>query len=734
MRIITWLVKLLRLVLIVAVSGALVAVSVAVIAPQAYEIGHANVSVDEEIDLAALDEFAVRSYMYAADGSLLATLKGPENRLPVSLAFVPEPVIKSVLASEDADFYNHPGVNLRGMFRALIENVSSGSVEQGGSTITQQLVKNALLSKDQNIDRKTREIALALRLEKQLTKDQILEKYLNTVYFGSGAYGVQAAAETYWGLDVSQLGWAEGAMLAALIAKPVEYDPTLHPDRARIARKAVLDRLVDTGVLTKEQAEGFDRAPLPRFRCGEVNSPATSCHGRQPPPPEDYFAEEVRKELLRDPKYNLGNTDQERYNTLYGGGLRIYTTLLPQAQAAAYAARDEIAPKSREGLTAAIVAIENGTGAVRVMVGGPGFENFEYNIATAVPGRQTGSSFKTFVLLTALEQGNVPSDYVQGGGTFQLPCQNDRRKTHTVNGPGGTLTSITAASSNGAYVRLGQIVGLDNVIELTRKLGITSNFDPCILTTPLGVTETSPLQMAGAYSAIPNGGIYQPPYMVERIEDRTGKVIYQHEPNGTRAFSEQTACLATQILEENVRSGTGTRARLPHQRAAGKTGTTEVNADVWFVGFTPYLTTAVWMGIPTGQVALPYIDGVRNFGGFFPARMWSAFNAAYHENLETKDFPRCRPTRPGRQVTGPNVNSKNLPPPTDTRVPGDAPSTTGSSAPRTTATNTPTTAGPSSTSTPPTTAEPPTTSPPPTTPPAGGGRNVETFGDDWGEP
>jgi penicillin-binding protein 1A len=363
------------------------------------------------------------------------------------------------------------------------------------------------------------------------------------------------------------------------------------------------------------------------------------------------------------------------------------------------------------------VAIENGTGAVRVMVGGPGFENFEYNIATAVPGRQTGSSFKTFVLLTALEQGNVPDDYVQGGGTFQIPCQNDRRKTHTVNGPGGTLTSITTASSNGAYVRLGQIVGLDNVIELTRKLGIRSNFDPCILTTPLGVTETSPLEMAGAYSAIPNGGIYQPPYMIERIEDRTGKVIYQHEPNGTRAFSEQTACLATQILEENVRSGTGTRARLPRQRAAGKTGTTEVNADVWFVGFTPYLTTAVWMGIPTGQVALPYIDGVRNFGGFFPARIWSAFNSVYHDNLEPKAFPRCRATRPGRQVTGPNVNSKNLPPPTDSRGATSTTVTTGSTSPRPSVTSAPSTVPP--TTEPPTTA-PPTTSPP-TTPPGGGG-------------
>ena len=720
MRALTGLANIAKLALFVGLAGALLAFTIVQMAPQTYTLTHANESVAEEIDLSRLDDFKIRSFVYASDGSTIASLVGAENRQPIALPFVPEPVVQSILAVEDADFYHHPGVNIRGMFRALVENVSAGGIEQGGSTITQQLVKNTLLTADQDFDRKSREIALALQLEKQLSKDEILEKYLNAVYFGSGAYGVQAAAETYWGKPVSELGWAEGAMLAALISQPEANDPTLHPEAAKQARARAFERLIAEGELTREEVQFLEQVDVPRYRCGREDSPALLCNGQEPPPPEDYFSEEVRQQLLTDPRFGIGSTPEERYYAVYGGGLKVYTTLDPQAQDAALAARDEIAPKSRDGLTASIVGIENGTGAVRVMVGGPGFENFEYNIATREPGRQTGSSFKTFVLLTALEQGNVPNDYVDGGGSFPNP--GGTPDPYNIQGRGGTLTSVTTASSNGAFVRLGEIVEQENVIDLARRLGITTPLSP-ELTLPLGTFEVPPMQMASAYTAIPNGGIREPWYLIDRIENAQGETIYQHTPEGTRAFSAQTACLAAEILEENVQSGTGTRARLNRQPAAGKTGTTDKGSDVWFVGFTPYLTTAVWMGFSDSNAPLPSVDGIANFGGFYPARIWQQFNAAYHDEREVQGFAECDRTRGGQRVSGPRDTANRLPPsneggeyyeqaPTETPNPTRPPTTTNGGG-----------GGPTTTAAPPPTAPPPTdpppTDPPPTDPPPG---------------
>jgi penicillin-binding protein 1A len=311
-------------------------------------------------------------------------------------------VIDAIVAVEDADFYAHDGVNFRAITRAFFENVNAGGVEQGGSTITQQLVKNALLTSERELERKKEEIPLALRLEEQLTKDEILEKYLNTVYFGSGAYGVQAAAETYWGVDVEALGYAEGAMLAALIANPVSYDPTLEPKVAYEQRRLALERMVSVGVITAEQADEHRRAPLPVRRCAQdddVAQPLT-CGGIQLPEPDDYFVEEVKERLLADPA--LGATQAERDARLFGGGLRIYTTLDPGAQAAAEAAVRDVTPRNDRGVTGALIAVDNRTGAVRAIVGGPGYDTYKYNVATFEPGRQVGSAFKTFIMLETL--------------------------------------------------------------------------------------------------------------------------------------------------------------------------------------------------------------------------------------------------------------------------------------------------------------------------------------------
>jgi membrane peptidoglycan carboxypeptidase len=656
----------------VLVAGAVLAGAVAVAAPQLAAIATAGDGEPQPIDLAALENYAVRSEVLASDGGLLATLHGDQNRQPVALDQVPEPVVDSILAIEDAEFYLHGGVNARSIMRALVENVSAGGVEQGGSTITQQLVKNAVTGDDDvTAERKIREAVLATRLEEQLSKDQILETYLNTVYFGAGAYGVQAAAEVYWGKNVQDLGWAEGAMLAALIANPVSYDPTLYPERALQQRAIAYDRLVSLEYLTRDEADLLSLVPLPTARCtGNPFGRPDGCGEVDTPPVESYFVEKVKNDLLdvNNHSYDiLGTTYEERKANVFGGGLRIHTTLDRGAQFAAEVAFAEEPPKNLLGVTTAFVGVEPGSGAVRALVGGPTFGENKYDIATQEPGRQTGSTFKTFVLLEALEQGALPDDRMSGSISMTDP---GTLKPYSVSGSSGTLRSITTASSNGAFVRLNQVVGPDNVVDLATRLGMelpsNAGKTPSL---PLGVSDQTPLEMAAAYNAIPSGGMFVPPYFVERVEDGRGNVIFERQPAGTRAFSSRTACVATDILRSNVESGTGRNARIPGQVAAGKTGTTTGPTDVWFVGFTPYLTTAVWLGHPeqgaipvdpdtgrpTERSILSNVAQAQAWGSVFPAQIWQRFNELYHESRDPRDFPECdEPYRSARALSGEN--------------------------------------------------------------------------------
>jgi membrane peptidoglycan carboxypeptidase len=630
----------------ILVAGAVLAVAVIVAVPALGKVATAGEAEGPPIDLTRFADYAVRSQVYAADGSLLATLHGEENRQPVTLDQVPTTVKDAILAVEDAEFYQHRGVNLRALTRAMVSNVQAGSVEQGGSTITQQLVKNALLNDERVLNRKVKEAALAIRLENQMTKDEILE--------------------TYWGKNVSELNWAEGAMLASIISNPIAYDPTLHPEVAKQRRDIAIDRIVAFGALTRDQAAYTKLFPLPTGRCTGVSGPRPAdCGEIVQPPPDSYFLDQVVNQDLLDMSHHeydasLGTTYDERYNAVFGGGLRISTTQDPVAQAAAQDAHDNTfdAATARQaaekGITTAMVSLDPSTGAVRALVGGPGFDQFQYDIATHEPGRQTGSTFKAFVLLTALEQGIQPDDFVAGGGSWIN--KGGTPDPYVVSGASGSLTSVVAASSNGAFVRLGQTVGLDHVVSMAERLGVQSDFDPKAKSMPLGVFDVTPLEMASAYSAIPNGGIRQPEYFVDKIEDRSGKVLYTHAAEPTRGFSQQTACLATQILENNVQAGTGKNAQLGAQPAAGKTGTTESNSNTWFVGFTPYLTTAVWMGIPESNNApMGSLAGREQFGGLWPATIFANFNKAFlsDESKPVVDFPTCAPlTRSSRPAAG----------------------------------------------------------------------------------
>ena len=639
------IVGLLRLAVVLIGGGIVVAFTLAALAPRVADIFSANTSSAAEVNL---DQLALRSIVYDAAGEEFDVLFDVENRALVELGDVSDELLTTVLVVEDEGFYDHNGVDAAAIIRALIHNVQAGGeIEQGGSTITQQLIKNGVIGNDLEVDRKLTEAAFAIRLERQLTKEEILTAYLNTVYFGGGAYGIRAAAEIYFGITPDRLDWGQSAMLAGLIASPADYDPTRHPDAARDRRATALGRLVVTDNITEEQAAHYRDRPVPssRFIAAKWE-------------PTNYFIEEVRRQLLDDPR--MGATRSERAEALFGGGLRIHTTYDPAAQAAAEAAIERFRPDDERFFVAALAAVEPGTGKVRAIVGGPGFDQLEFNIATQ-KGRPTGSAFKVFVLAAAMEKGFVPADQLNGAGgcEFDNPggFPNPYRAVN-FGGSGGSVSSIrsqTLRSSNCAYLRLGQIVGLSNVADTARALGITTDLSDLPISMPLGPKDVTPIDMATAFASFANDGVQVDPIFIDRVEDRDGNIILENFPRGDRAISEQSARLVTRILEANVRGGTGTAARLGDQPAAGKTGTAQDFTNAWFVGFTPHLATAVWMGNPHEQVGMRGVNrpemGVGSItGGSLPARIWAAFNIEYHADLAVESFAAPGPTRPGIRI------------------------------------------------------------------------------------
>lgn len=613
-------------------------VSLAALAPRVGEIFTANVSTSAEVNL---DQLALRSIVYDANGDQFDVLYDVENRALVRLPDISHELITSVVTVEDAGFWQHNGVDAAAIARALVRNVSAGGIQQGGSTITQQLIKNGVVGNARNLDRKVPEAALAIRLERQLTKQEILEAYLNTVYFGGGTYGVRAAAEVYFGVEPSELNWGQSALLASLISNPVQYDPTRFPDVARERRRIALKLLLNAGDITQAEFDAYNDSDVPSTRRVAVQWQ-----------PSNYFIEEVRSQLLADKR--LGNTKAEREEAVFGGGLRVFTTYDPLAQAQIEKAIADNLPDDPRFFTAASASVEPGTGAVRALVGGPGFDLFKYDIATHPNGRPTGSAFKPFVLAAAMEKGFVPADQVSG----LSPCEFDNPggdpdpyEASNFGGGKGAFQAIysqTLASSNCAYLRLGQIVGLSNVADTARALGIKADMSELPMSMPLGPLEITPLEMATAYATFANDGVHVDPIFITRVEDRSGNVLFENVPHPTRAISTQSARLVTNVLAANVRGGTGTRARLESQPAAGKTGTAQDFGDAWFVGFTPRLATAVWMGNPDARVPMRRVAGVGNVtGGSIPARIWGAFNNAYHANRPVIEFNKPEPTRAG---------------------------------------------------------------------------------------
>jgi 1A family penicillin-binding protein len=580
------------------------------------------------VDLKHERPLALRSTITAADGTRLARLY-KENRVPVRLDRLPKITVKSVLAAEDANFFTHPGYDLKAIARAAITNLREGEIVQGGSTITQQYVKNVYFrDPPKSFRRKARELRLAIEIEKLYSKREILERYLNTVYFGQGAYGIKAAAETYFGHGVGSLSLAESALIAGLIKAPSNYDPRRHPQMALARRSYVIDRLVELGDVSEKIGSAADSRSLGL-------SPTKPISTKEP-----YFVEAVRQELLSDRR--LGNSESDRDRTLYEGGLRVETTINLRMQALAEKAVADVLNQPGDP-EAAVVAIRPETGEILAMVGGRKWSESQVNLALGTEGggsgRQPGSSFKTIVAAAALEAGiPLSTRFDSAPAVFDL---GDGQTWPVGNSEGGdyglmTLEEGLIRSVNGVYARLALEIGVGQIVSMARLMGITSHL-PAYPSMALGASEVSVLDMATAYATLANGGTRIEPTTIRSIDTAEGEKFGPDQEVIEGALSPGNVYLLTRALEQVIQRGTGYQAQIGRP-AAGKTGTTDDYADAWFVGYTPQLVTAVWVGYPDGRVPMTSVHGIRVMGGTFPALIWREFMSSALEDAPIKEF------------------------------------------------------------------------------------------------
>jgi penicillin-binding protein 1A len=582
---------------------------------------------------AQLPPAAQRSIVYAADGSVLAVLHADDNRQPVPLDEVAPVAVNAIIDTEDARFWHHGAVDGRGILRALLTNARARRAREGGSTIAQQLVKQTLLKPDRNIGRKLKEMVLADRVERQLGKRGVLERYLNTVYFGEGAYGIQAAAENYFGLSAGQLDVAQSALLAGLIQEPNRYDPMRHPGAARLRRDTVLGLMARHYHLSPADAADVRSEPLP-----------TALASNRPPQGDDYITATLKKELLTDPR--LGHTAGDRYRAVFAGGLQIHTTIDSTLQHEAQAAIAGGLPAGYN-LAASLVSVDPVTGAIRALANSGAFGTLQFNPAIQ-GGRQAGSAFKPFTLITALEAGFSPNDMIDGTTPCSVPNPQGTPDPWTPGNFEGerfgwlTVTDATAYSVNCAYARLATLVGPRAIADTAHAMGITTRLK-VVPSITLGVNPVNPLEMANAYATLAADGVYRPAHLIDNITGPDGKVVMPRSNPGTQVVPPQIAREGVQVLQQVVLKGTGVAAAVPGHMVAGKTGTAEDYHDAWFVGFAPQLATAVWMGNVNGELSMRNINGINVVGGSYPARMWSAFMTQALAPLPDVPFPPLDP-------------------------------------------------------------------------------------------
>ncbi len=545
-----------------------------------------------------------------------------ERRIFVPLASIPRTLRDAVIATEDKRFYSHFGVDPIGIVRALYQNYRRGRIAEGGSTITQQLTKVLFLTPDKSIERKLKEAVLALELERRYSKDRILEMYLNQVYFGQGAYGVEAAARTYFGKSVSQLTLKEAALLAGLPRAPSAYSPFDHPDAAKRRRAIVLERMVEVRVLKPADARGVMASDLGLLPPERRRNTA------------QYFLDYVQQAL--EAKFGA--------DMVFKGGLHVYTTLNPTMQLAAEQSLREGLKALESRTTAggperpegAILTIDPQTGYIRAMVGGYDFFRSEFNRAVQAR-RQPGSAFKPFVYVAALEAGLTPATFVDDSpvsypvgrnGQPWKPDNYDRK----FRGP-TTLQQAVEESVNVVTVKLQELIGITRTMQVARRMGISSSLNTD-LTLALGSSDLTLLELTSAYGALANQGVWMEPTAIRYVTDDPGKLLWEQVPQGKEALSPETAYVITTMLRGVVERGTGQAAKALGRPIAAKTGTTNDYSNAWFIGFTPHLVTGVWVGHDR-----PRSLGQDETGSRVAVPIWTAYMGKVLAQTPKEDFP-----------------------------------------------------------------------------------------------
>jgi membrane peptidoglycan carboxypeptidase len=552
-----------------------------------------------------------------ADGSEVGRI-GAQNRTVVSLANIPIHLREAVLAAEDRNFYNQSAFSVTGILRAAFNNIRGGQL-QGGSTITQQYAKTAFLTADRNIVRKIKELIIAIKLENQLSKDEILENYLNSIYFGRGAYGVETGAQVYFGHGVDSITVAESAILASILRSPGFYDPYFregNEERLSNRVKYVINGMVDSGFLSKERGEKLkSKEPVvnPRLTSGQLSGP------------KGYLVSWVQRELNA-----LGFSDEE----LLIGGLIIKTTLEKKAQEAAQIAVLNLGPSNApDDLHIGLLSLRPGTGEIVAMYGGKDYLARQLNDATQGI-TQAGSTFKVFALIAALEQG-IPLTSIWNGDSPQF--FDDLGKPYRVGNYGNkdfgevSLLKATGSSINTVYVPLGIAAGLENVVNAARRAGIPESV--AMLPTPslvLGVSSPKVIDVAAAYATFAAEGIYAKPFIISEVQGSNKGVLYQAQIKAQEVFSPEIMRDVNYALRQVVTAGTATSALSSLGRqAAGKTGTSNDNTSAWFTGYTPDLATSIAFFRDDALTTLKGIGGINSLtGGTFPARIWNAYTRA----------------------------------------------------------------------------------------------------------
>lgn len=574
-----------------------------------------------------LEEFrpSITTRVYSSENRMLAEFF-LENRTPVTIDEVPETMIRALIATEDMRFYSHHGVDVRGILRAFYRNLRARRILEGGSTLTQQLAKVLFLTSERNYARKFKELLLALRIEQRYTKREILSFYLNQIYFGNGAYGVEAAAQTFFGKPARDLTLPECALLAGLPRSPKYYSPIQAPENARKRRSYVLVRMAAAGMITPAEAEAADRAPLPARGMTAVKGPT----------PAPYFVEYIRQRV------------EERFGAsiLYSGGLNIYTSIDDRLQAHAensvrtwLATLDRTlkrpaADADRNPVQAAIIVLSPSTGRIVAMVGGRDFASSQFNRAWQAY-RQPGSAFKPVVYAAALERGYSAADLLNDAPlTVRLDARTTwtpENFTRTYRG-NVTLRQALAQSLNIPTVRLLIALGIDETVRFARSLGIRSPLQ-AVPSLALGSSDVTLLELTSVYAAFANQGTRIDPVGILRITENSGRVLYENQAAAVQAMRPETAYLMTNLLKGVVEHGTGLKAKELGRPVAGKTGTTNDYRDAWFIGFTPTLAAGVWVGYDNQRSLGPKATGAR-----VALPLWMLFMRQALQGAEPADF------------------------------------------------------------------------------------------------